>query len=168
MKLEQRLRDFTSAFFTENPDINYGGCGVFAAEMGKDLQALGYNTQCTVFTTSLSPTQARKFDLNALRASLIHTDLVEDWEENGINFYHIMLEVEGKGEHFLVDAEDIYPPDKSEYFGAARLGGNIPVDIMEKLANDDSAWNPTFPRRTIPKVRRSIQSFTEDLKNAFL
>lgn len=167
MNLAASLEKFTSAFFRDNPQINYGGCAVFAAEMGKDLQALGYTTRCIVFGTGGGMGTANH-NLNDVASKLEQPKSIYDWNDHDVTFYHIMLEAEGNGEHFLVDGEGVYNPDKTEYNGRGRYDGYVPVDYIAAMAQDASAWNSMFPRNTIPKVRASIKQFVEDLKNANL
>lgn len=165
MDLRKQFKDFTSAFFEDNPNINFGGCGVFAGELGKDLQALGFQTRCIVFGYD---GWAANSNLNAVASKLSRPESVWDWNDHDVTLYHVMLEVKGHGKHFLVDGEGVYDYRKKAYNGRGRYDGYIPVELMDDMTKDASAWNSRFPRRTIPRVRKQIKQFVEDLKNANL
>lgn len=165
MSLADKFNDFAEAFMADHPDINYGGCGVFAANLGAALKEAGYDAKCVVFSNYFDPISAAKVDLGAMQQSMEHWDLMEDWYDQGISFYHVMLEVAGNGEHFLADAEGTYPADTPNYRHAARLGGTLSVETMAVLAEDND-WNTTFNREEIPTVRSKLRQFVEDIKHA--
>lgn len=162
--LKQRFKDFTSSFSEANPLINYGGCGVFAAEMAKDLIDKGFDVDIRLV---LDPYDAMHFDnVGAMfdrieRAGGDPGDMYE-WE---VAPYHVVLEVKGHGVHGILDAEGFENVRGYRYDDRAMVKGSVPLDIMERLAKSRDMWNPTFPRKTIPNVRRSIKEFTEALLN---
>lgn len=163
-ELKKRFKEFTASFSEANPLINYGGCGVFAAEMAKDLTAKGFDATIRVVP---DPWDLQGFDnMQAMFARIERDgndagDLYE-WE---VTPYHVVLEVKGHGIHGILDAENFSPVRGYRYNGRVMAKGYVPLEIMEKAASARSLWNPTFPRKTIPKVRKAIKEFTEALLN---
>lgn len=163
-QLRKRFKEFTASFIEANPLINYGGCGVFAAEMAKDLTAKGFDATIRVIA---DPLDAEGFDSLQAMFQRIEgnggstADLYE-WE---LAPYHVVLEVKGHGIHGILDAERFAPVRGYEYNGRTMVDGYVPLEIMDDAANYSDMWNSTFPRKTIPKVREAIKEFTEALLN---
>lgn len=163
-QLRKRFKEFTASFSEANPLINYGGCGVFAAEMARDLTAKGFDATIRVIA---NPWETEGFDNMQAMFSRIEnnggwSDDLLDWE---LTPYHVVLEVKGYGIHGILDAERFAPVRGYEYNGRTMVDGYVPLEIMEEAAKSSTMWNPTFPRKTIPKVRKAIKEFTEALLN---
>lgn len=163
-ELKARFEEFTGAFFAANPLINHGGCGVFAAEMAKDLTAKGFDAKIRVVP---QPWDAEGFDDMQAMFQRIERNGgdIEDLYEWEITPYHVVVEVKGHGVHGVLDAEGFEKVQGYRYNGRPMAEGYVPIEVMNYAAKHSDIWNPTFPRRTIPRVRRAIKEFTEGLMN---
>ena len=144
MAIKRMLENIAKEVSASISYVNSGGCGVYAAEIGKRLQERGitdfkvrvYNTeQCG----NLNDIE------NNLHKNNMDTGSAIVWGANNVKFYHIVIEFAGR----IWDATGSSLPDQS--YGFAELAdGSITLDSVCKLADRAHHWNPMFARCKIP------------------
>ncbi len=149
------------------PTINYGGCCVWAAAMGRALKRQGVEARVIVRDWRAEGhagiDAVRGLVRRALRQSN-NRNPATAWNRNGVEFNHVGLEVELAGRTWHVDAEGVYPAGEHPLFNHERLyPGHLTVAEAGLLARDVRAWNRVFDRRLIPSV---IGHITTAMKRA--
>lgn len=150
--------------------VNSGGCGVFAAELGKRLQALGFkDVNCRVYNYEEECENMVFSDLNTLEQYLREHNQprgeAEVWNDNGVYFSHVMLHVDG----LLCDCEGYISADDPEAAVWSEdyllLDGFVTIEAMAELACNPYNWNPTFPRSQIRLMTAIMDECIEKYTN---
>lgn len=139
--------------------LNRGGCGVFAALVGRELQSNGVKPEVIVQTEyGDDPLYVRQRVRNPLDPF--------DWHDNGLYINHAGLRFKHNGKWWTYDStalrqsHDVFSDDDRP---ASR--GFLTVEEMEAFAFPRAKgpfhtvydlWNSEFDRRQIPKLRRAV------------
>lgn len=132
-KLFWQVKQLCDLIHHSFPDINNGGCGVFAALLGKELQGFG-KVHIRVGHYNLYPQTLPN----------LKSTTVKDWYQKGVYFDHVFVEFG-------------FPSMKP-------YRGSIPLEIINAIAHQKGAWNPTFNRRDIPTLRKMIREHFKQVK----
>lgn len=147
-------------------DVNYGGCCVYAALVGRELEKLGIPARGVV--CSYGPG-----NVDEARNNVKSVEDTRAWNRAGIYFNHVGLEAKIGGRYYLIDTDRMNPA------GEKRLGrgrnpiceGRLSVDELEKLAgigHDNETefkdgWNSRFDRDYIPAMREVVSRLSEEV-----
>ena len=145
MSIIKKLRKVGSSVVSGVPLINCGGCCVYAAKVGRELEKMGYDVR-VVF---------RKTGNVKKNNPEIKCPLLAE-EEIGVDFYHVGLAVKSGGKWYTHDAEATHKGLK--VFGEDRLPvakTYLTVEQAESFASYRHFWNTTYPRRKGAKVIKS-------------
>ena len=140
--------------------INYGGCAVYAAIVGKELQALGVEVKVLVgggwsSNPAVSVDEARKNVKKIGRKT--------DWHENNISFGHVGLEFFWKRRKYHYDSNGAHKPQKT-LDGSTIHKGRMTLEECTAIAAEPQGWNTSFNRRQIPALRRMIKAHFAEMK----
>lgn len=138
------------------PAINYGGCCVWAAAVGRALERRGITARVIVRDWR----SEGHAGIDAVRDAVRHMLRRQNnrnpaiaWNRNGVEFNHVGLEVDLAGKTWHVDAEGVFPAGNHPMFDPTGLyAGRLTVAEAGLLARDAYAWNTRFDRRLIPRV----------------
>lgn len=148
---QSELTKFAKSVKRKYPDINRGGCGVFAALIAKRLQQF-YPVQIVVFG------EEGDSSIDVIR-SKVSTNLPKVWQSAGINFNHLVIEfIDDNGDKWHYDATGIHAPDGS-IWEDRQIPGYVTVDEVIELASVQEGWNYTFNRKMIPELDNIVQDF---------
>lgn len=154
MSIIKKLNALAESVTDEVEDLNYGGCGVFAAMVAKFLNDKGIPATCFACYSpgrgdpGNSITEARK--------------LVEDvgdcseWEDNGVSFYHVGVEFKHRGRMYFFDSHGVVAP-ADEFHGIPVQEGRLTLDEMEAMAERPHNWNRWFNRQQIPHLQSLVK-----------
>lgn len=171
MKIRKSLVKLGEKLEGKFKNINWGGCCVVAALVGKELGKLGLEYKIRVATSTIS-----KNTLDELVPMLeIYKEPLErltQYEKNGVNFWHVFLEVTDSKEHFFWDTGNC--GNNTSKFSSGRedladgefsgvLPGNLPLSEARDFAQEPEAWNKTFNRKQIPKMKKMIKEHFKEL-----
>ncbi len=131
--------------------INLGGCCVFASLIAQHLYPL-VPLKIVVFAPTLT-----KNSIDEVRHSITTNRLCE-WNDNGIYFGHVMIELTIDDKTFLYDSNGIAPSD-TIIKGYKKLKGELTLLEATELADDSVGWNDTFNRDKIPRLKNIINNF---------
>lgn len=153
MNIVETLQKVGAAVFENFPDINRGGCCVYAAAVAAALQPK-------------MPVRIRAYNWDALEDTRLEVlkqenpgNTMSQWYSLGLDFYHLVLEFEAEGQAYHCDAETVLPAEAMHAkIGGTLLEGSFTVEEAQVLADDASGWNPTFDRNVIPDVHALIAS----------
>ena len=142
MSIIKKLRKVGSSVVSDVPLINYGGCCVYAAKVGRELEKMGYDVRVVFRKTG---------DVKKNNPEIKCPLLAE--EEIGVDFYHVGLAVKSGGRWYTHDAEATHTGLK--VFGEDRLPvakTYLTVEQAESFAKERHFWNNTYPRRSGGKI----------------
>lgn len=134
-----------------DPNINAGGCAVYAALVARTLTDAGVPAWGVV----------RNWDnntpLDKVREKLspFWKDAT-DWYRAGTSFNHVLVQFELDGKKYFHDTEGTGETTRSM---ARIVPGKLTVAELEKLAASPRGWNDWFSRDHIPQVRKYVKSF---------
>lgn len=155
--LYDKLNDLASDLVANHPNVDYGGCCVVAAHVAK------YLTQYIDTRIVIGQDYSDIKNLNHIRQN-INTLNKREWEDNNIDFAHVLVEFKCNGQWFVFDST-YGVMEKKEHWNKSRWKrnkGEITVEEATSLANTPT-WNSEFDRDEIPEVRRLIDNFFENL-----
>lgn len=137
-------------------DVNWGGCGVVALHLGRQLEGLGIDCEVVVMS----------------REEVSTDDVLQYKEENGsasfqgmadefcFDYNHILIKFKSRGRTYLADSEGVYPSfsEAVEAFGADQRYEvyGVGLDDLEQEVKVKGNWNTRFQRKQIPGIRATI------------
>lgn len=147
------------------PNINCGGCGVYAYLVGKQLEKLDKNikveaiTNVDIFGDEISP-------MDALDYIKDETDIFE-WVDNGVSFGHIALCIVIDDKSPIVfDTDHIgtghYRFEQTESIDF-EFGNGFTMEQLKPLVESAKGWNESFDRDDIPYIEQMIEGWFEEL-----
>lgn len=137
------------------PNVNHGGCCVYASIIGEDLLSRGLKTRVVVANSW----EAKK-NLNKVRKQVNNTNQKEEWNAAGIYFNHVGVEFKLGGKWFLYDSDGVNP--RGPKLGSYKVHpGFISVEEAKALAAEREGWNESFNRRSIPGLRKHVKQFLD-------
>lgn len=151
-ELKKRLLLLGAVAKTRIPNLNKGGCGVFAHAVAKELRELGVESEVVVNDYG---DDFQEF-LDSLKA--LQEGAGNHWDFAGW-LDHLGVRFKLGGKWFTYDSDALL--EGREWFGF-----NPALPATEKgltpeqagiLVREVGCWNPTFNRRYIPKVRKLVK-----------
>lgn len=168
MNLIATLRKLGQQANEQFPYLNHGGCCVYAAEVGRILQTAGMTVRVVSgrpwgWGTGQSIDKVREVLLKHQR----NVNSKYNWSSNGIDFYHIAVQVIGpNGKWYSCDSNSCRVG--ATHFGEGRRmitapGTGFTVEEAIGFAEEGPGWNDTFDRSLIPHVHKLIRQHLADL-----
>jgi len=152
MNLIDTLRDVGRDTLSEFSTINWGGCCVYAAVVAAWLQEHDITTWGLVADKKQSPSAV---DSARPKDPLF----VSNWNDNGITFFHVMVQFEHEGKVWTHDTESTIDNELEckavTQFSNKICPGYLEVAELVSLASD-SHWNSQFDRSLIPSVAKRV------------
>jgi hypothetical protein len=148
-----RLRACGADVTSRVPEVNKGGCGVYAAKVAMALEDAGL-TVWAVVSSAL-----RDDDLNVVRnESRPYT--LNQWNGAGVYMSHVLVQFEHRGRVWTHDARNTTcrKTKQEPSFGGRLVPGYLTVPELVTIAMARKGWNPAFDRRSgIPVVRTAVR-----------
>lgn len=139
------------------PDINSGGCCVFASLVGHELERRNIDTKIIVASTCPED-KGHKASIDDARLFVGRDNCMSRWNDEGIQFSHVGIEFRLGDDVYHYDSNGAHPEDA--LLGIYRIyPGRLTVKEATELANDGDGWNSMFDRDDIPGLRMRIQKF---------
>lgn len=134
------------------PNINYGGCCVFAAIVGTELKRLGISARGIVASYS---NEVGNTNIDAAREN-VSENIPWKWEESGVCFTHVGVEYDINGTVKHYDSNGVKRKG-SRLMHWEIYDGRLTVDELKELSRTGKGWNSRFTRKDIPAIRRLIK-----------
>ncbi len=148
MFTHNQLQDLADKVLDQFPNINYGGCCIFAAYVARELQH-HYKIRIIAFSKNRDGD-----NIDSVRP-LIKNNIPSEWRDNGCSFNHIAIEItDNKGIIWNYDACGVFPADGS-ISSLQQLKGSLSIEEALELANSIE-WSKDFNRNDIPAIRNLI------------
>ena len=153
MNLFEALNTLGQRINKSYPNINNGGCCVYAAAVGEELLKRGVNVR-TVVANSYDAS----LNINKARKGVNNTNQKDEWNQAGVYFNHVGVEFKLGGKWFLYDSDGVNPRGKK--LGSYKVHpGFLSVEEAKALAAEAKGWNDSFNRRSIPALKKHIKNF---------
>lgn len=121
--------------------VNWGGCGFYARELGSLLKAKNIKFKYVVLFNNITP----KSNTN----KLVKSNNVEEF--NNLSWYHVMIKLDGK----FIDAEGIH--NTSLFNGKKMKTRTITDSFFNTFVSIDKFWNWNFDRDNIKKIKSVLK-----------
>ena len=147
-----------------HPNINFGGCCVFAAKVAAELEKR--NIQVSGIVASWGASSWSRNTIELIRNNpKINFASVHAWNDAGIYLDHVGIEFVRHGARYHYDTNGAKLAGK--YFDAMCVyDGRLSVDELQALAKDQGGWNPAFDRGQIEEVHIIIDTYMSALDQA--
>lgn len=140
------------------PNLNYGGCCVFAANVAERLARRSVSKVSVIVPrVHISLEAARN---NILRSNRT-TSNMNNWQEEGIWFSHVGVRFFAYDNWYTYDSKRLRQDEHmfSTLPVYVACDGSLTIDEAKNLASTSSGWNPRFDRSDIPAIKRLIRSY---------
>jgi hypothetical protein len=158
MELADKLLVLNDRMYKVTPYIAEGGCAVFASIIAPYLnELLPVKVKVLNDDTTISLGFAREIGLQTRDAT--------GWYKNGVEFYHVVLEFKINGVKYYYDSDGVYEwkhPYVGTHPNVKMYKGELTVDEVKSIARTSIGWNKTFPRESIPRLRKIAKRFFEN------
>lgn len=131
-----------------NTSINSGGCCIVAAIIASHLK-------------DIVPYKIVVLDdgcehIDSVRAKLKDTSDIIEWNHNGVNFGHVLVEFEYGNSTYWVDSNGVHDSLVDMWYGE-RLPGSLTLKEAIALAENKKGWCNQFDRKYIPQIDHIIE-----------
>jgi hypothetical protein len=134
------------------PEVNSGGCCVYASMIGEELRKRGIEVRIIVAAYSAT----KDIDKARKRVNNIHQK--SEWNAEDIWFNHVGVEFQHEGVWYHYDSDGVNP--KSKKLGSFTVyPGRLSVDEAKVLADEPEGWNWSFDRNKIPAMKRHVKKY---------
>lgn len=137
-----------------NDATNYGGCGVVACAVAKELEKLGIRSDIAITTSRFSGN-----DINQAREEMNNRgnrwETLADWQSLNMDVPHAKARFDKDGRIWVYDTDDGVHVYRSQDY----KDGGFTVEEMDKMTQKQAGWNYTFPRKTIPKIQKLVRRY---------
>lgn len=161
-KVKKVLNAIASEVQSDIHYINNGGCAVYAVELAKRLDAIGFSD----YKIRTYGCGGRNVNVATVEKKVFNTNLptkTSEWNANDVYFSHVRLEWRG----MVWDAEGAVNSRKARVWEMfyVRQKGHISRKAMEMLTKLQSNWNRMFDRRQVPKLKRIMDKHFASLEH---
>lgn len=142
--------------------INQGGCGVVASIITETISSLVPTR--IVALTHYDPKNIDEVRTDIHENGLMHSN--DAWYRRGIDFGHVMVEVDVDGKTFMVDSRGVHENTDYDTRYGNKHHGYFTLDEMKRMANDPDHWNRRFKREQIPFIESIVKKQFQDMLDA--
>ena len=157
--IARKLNKLSSAVSSRYPEINSGGCCVFAALVAAKLTKI-----VPINVRVESGSRAYSLDIDHIRVQKANNDC--DWSSYGVRFKHVLVSYEMNNRTWYYDARGVkkkyIPLSSTEKDGEKVLcKGALNITEASYLAAESIRWNSLFDRADIPELIELVDMFFE-------
>lgn len=138
------------------PRLNNGGCGFFAAELGKRMLDAGITDFGIVVFDDESYCNVSELETE-LREYGVDIEDINNWSDNGLLFGHVAVEYDGA---FWDGHESFTDTIYKEMFDL--VDGELSLEAIVALGQSHQ-WNPTYDRSNDEYVKKVLDECFECL-----
>jgi len=159
MGIVTKLNQLGNDVMERYPDLNKGGCCVYAAMIVAALKKHDITARGIVASYGARKPGWLTTDIATINKARknIQKNTLQEWQENGISFAHVGVEfsINGVKKHY----------DSSGVRAAGRKLDDMPIydgrleyKELRAVAAKKDGWNTSFNRRDIPALRKLVKS----------
>jgi hypothetical protein len=146
------------------PNLNHGGCGIFALTLADNLYAKGIQCQLAIIGSMGTTNEViynnsvyNVVEICKKRNSEINARQLHD---NGFTLYHVMVQVETQEGTFYLDSEGIYDHPRNSRW-SIDIEGVADIETMRPFIERPEGWNRMYNRNFNAKVYKMVNSTIE-------
>jgi len=142
------------------PDVNNGGCAIFATLVGRALLAKGIVAQVIVASRWAHPDEQSWVapHIDKVRKEIRRPGNVHDWNINSVFFDHVGVEFIYNGTVWHYDTDGVHSASK-KLDNLYIYPGRLRVREAGAIAGMIPAWNDQFPRSQIPTIKQLVNKY---------
>lgn len=160
MNIIDKLNDLGKEVLRRYPDINYGGCCVYAAMIVAALHKHKIKAQGIVASWEAESLNNAGMSIDAVRGNMVNKTH-DEWNSNGVAFSHVGVEFEYKGRVRTVkkhyDTHGVHSA-KKVLDNYPIYNGRLTLEELRILAGTKKGWNSCFDRKDIPAIRKLVKA----------
>jgi hypothetical protein len=138
------------------PDLNYGGCGIFAEEAYKLLVSLGLTPRIAVLARG---------SRGEVKSEIVY-GITNNLSGRVVPFNHVLLKLGGR----YIDSGGVYRSLKEmdEPYSNMICVTGMQLDLLEEWNKDRMVWNYRFKRTgNVQRIRRTMNKIRKNLVNKY-
>jgi len=143
------------------PNINSGGCCVFASHLAELLYEKGYYVSIRIANMDNKNDNVNITNFRKNNNTLEWQNPCRVYNDSDIWFKHVLLEIENGGIRYLYDTNGFV----SINYYCDILEGRLTLEEARKSADFSWNWNKTFNRQDIPEIKKIIDYYLNQLEN---
>jgi hypothetical protein len=135
------------------PNLNSGGCGVFAHAMASELEHKGFKPKVAVLANKSFGYLEDDFVEEIIEHVLDGKEeklTAKVLNDSGSDIAHMMVYLEE--EDLYIDSEGVYECLGESDWSSYKHQFNMSVEHTGLIVSKTPGWNPTFNRKFIPKI----------------
>lgn len=158
MNIIDQLNALAAEVRESTSDLNSGGCGVFAAMVGKALIQKGIPASCFACYDTVWDDMRHAGNVDEARANVSDPADLYEWNDNDVSLSHVGVEFVANGETLWYDSNGVVKPSRSFTRGTWIVqDGRFTVEEMEAMAERPHNWNDWFDRSQIPDIQHLVE-----------
>lgn len=154
------LNHLSSVVSLNHPDINWGGCAVFAALVGEQLQRRGIRV--TGHTWSDEGYEVKP--ISRVRNIVNNSKSIFDWCAHGLSFGHVFLRIRLEDNGYVLYDAAGFQADGKKFRGVYSprpiAPGSFRIGELRMFADEARNWNPKWDRK---KEMKSLTKLVESV-----
>jgi hypothetical protein len=143
------------------PNLNAGGCGIFALALADNLYAKGIRCKLAIIgvfgTTDENVYNSKIYEVlerckknnSEINAKQLHL--------NGLTLYHVMVEVETETGKVYLDSEGVYDHPRNSRW-SIEIEGLADIETIRPFIEHPVGWNQMYNRNFNAKVYKMVNS----------
>ncbi len=149
------IRALGRQLIREFPFLDCGGCAVYAAILGEQLELIGAE-DVSVWVSALED-YIGLIDIDAVRDRIADTGSIRAWGREGVEFVHLGVEYTWECETWHADSKKLERIDFDQDLSWLVYDGRLTLSETRKLSRQSKGWNPMFDRTLIPALEASVR-----------
>lgn len=145
------------------PNLNSGGCGVFAHALAAELEYKGLKPKIAVIANNHLPKLSDDFAEKVLKEK--NTLTARELNASGADIAHMMVYLEEEG--LYIDSEGVYTSLSESNWSGYKHQFNMSIEHTEIIVESPDGWNPRFDRKFIPKIYQLVFSAVDKVIKEF-
>lgn len=157
------------------PNLNRGGCGIFALALAEALTAKGIHTELMIISPDGTPTG----DTGTQIINELYNEhktnnskfTVHSLHQYDIQLHHVLVKATVENGSVLLDSEGVYESlNETESWSHCEFEAVLNIETFRPLAESEEGWNSMYNRMMNAKVynlvNRAVNSVIKTLEYA--
>lgn len=142
------------------PELNNGGCAVFASIVLKELQKRNIKSEAITSTRKVKTPPTKMVE--KVKSSKNGEKRCKVWDNAGLDRQHVAIRFKSGGLTYTYDSEALTLGGKwygfrNSFKCSYSFGQGLTYKQVAAIARDSTSWNKMFDRKHIPELRAIIR-----------
>jgi hypothetical protein len=149
--IKSQLTALASEAKNSVPNINKGGCAIFASIVAKHLS----NHGITPFVVLGEYYDHENLDLDIAQVANVAGSDISKWGQHEVTFAHVALDLKIGKQNYFYDSNGLLDGNSEVLSGCFLVrNGRLGVPLISSMARNKTIWCDTFNRRDVPKLKK--------------